>query len=131
MRDVDLGWLAAILEGEGCFTVSGKPNNKSVRIYLKTTDRDVAERCAHLLNAFHVRAAARRGWTRKQAWEVEVSGHLAVDAMRLVLPEMGKRRTARIRELLTLWDSRPRRLSCVGARRAALYRRGGREEPLA
>ena len=45
IRNVDIAWLAELLEGEGSFVMS----ERSIAIVVKMTDRDVVERAAALL----------------------------------------------------------------------------------
>lgn len=66
------------------------------------TDRDVIERAAELLGNKVVKQPKRIG---KQAWSVSLYGHRAVEWLRVLLPHMGQRRSARITGLLADWDS--------------------------
>lgn len=110
MDAYDLGWLTGILEGEGCFdlTSKGKP-----RVRLNMSDHDVVRRAAMLMG---VGTIARRtlspspttGNPRKSQSGFAVVGWGAVGVMLLVLPGLGERRSARVREILAAeWIRRP------------------------
>lgn len=124
MTDKDFGWLCGLLEGEGCFSHLLSCGVTTVRVGVKSTDKDVVERFARLADAPGVHPSrsvftdSRGVVSRKQAWSACVTGYLAVELMKLVLPEMGQRRSARIKQLLGTWASRPHRKSSREARRA-------------
>jgi len=92
-----LAWLAGLLEGEGCFTAGVA--SPSARIVLHMADRDVVERAARLLGGevSLLRPATEK---HKAMWRTEVGSVAAREAMELLLPLMGERRSSRIRELL-------------------------------
>lgn len=77
-----------------------------------STDRDIIDRVTTLLNVrvpeFHRRR--REHW--KDQWVVVLLGQPAVDVMRQVLPHMGERRSAKIREIISAWEAN-------GSKRAA------------
>jgi len=79
------------------------------RITLEMTDRDVVERVAQLMRAPPVRTRkhTKERPNRKTSFGCSVSSNSAADLMRKLLPHMGARRAAKIRELLSLWDNRP------------------------
>lgn len=98
----DICWLAGILEGEGCFSI----NTSTIRISFTSTDRDIAERVAHLLKA---KVKCRLPWSKgtaafnqKLVYIVSASRH-ATEWMMTIYPLMGERRRAKIRELLIHW----------------------------
>ncbi len=65
IRNVDIAWLAGLVEGEGSFHMS----TRSIAIILTMTDRDVVERAATLLNGrVYKLAQPHVGRPRKQAW---------------------------------------------------------------
>lgn len=101
MRKMDLLWLAGLLEGEGCFYANGSTLRPShgCGISLQMTDKDIVEKAASLLNVNLSGFQDARG-NRKPAWRFQVCGDNAIYFMRLLLPFMGKRRTAKIKYLL-------------------------------
>ena len=47
----EIGWLAGMVEGEGCLYAAGKPKSFTPAITLSSTDRDVIERVAKFFKA--------------------------------------------------------------------------------
>jgi hypothetical protein len=50
VRQIDVIWLAGLLEGEGCFNIRPDKNNQ-VRVSIEMTDRDIIERAAKLFGS--------------------------------------------------------------------------------
>lgn len=47
MNDLELAWVAGLLEGEGCFTVKGNAGIKrNIAVRCQMTDKDVLDRLA-------------------------------------------------------------------------------------
>jgi hypothetical protein len=92
----DLMWLAGLLEGEGCFTLSRGEANSYPVISLKLCDRDIVERAARQLGAGEI----RRIEPEREEWSVtyhtSIGGHRAAGWMRRLRPLMGRRRAAAI-----------------------------------
>ena len=102
-----ISWLAGILEGEGCFLISGRGRGSGTPVVqLQMTDGDVVERAAALMGA---RVLHRSGRTpaHKDIWRANVYSDGAIDVMRAILPFMGERRAARISEILSWCEARP------------------------
>ena len=96
-------WLAAILEGEGCFdSWKAKSQKRYPRIRIVMTDEDVVARAAGIIgngyHRIHTPFQKERGWQPK--YEVQTTGENARRLMRRVLPYMGKRRSEKIVSLL-------------------------------
>lgn len=102
VTDLDLHWLAGLLEGEGSFMHPSPSRPRSARISLESTDRDIVERAASLfgINFIYV----RKNGPNKDSYQVQVSGARAELWMRKLLPLMGIRRQSRIRDVLELLD---------------------------
>lgn len=98
-NDRDLIWLAGLLEGEGTFDAH---SGKYPRIRVAMTDRDVVGRAASLFGT-QVRLTLNRA-PSKATWAARVQGAPAAEIMRLILPHMGTRRSAKIAEILALTD---------------------------
>lgn len=100
----DLYWLAGLLEGEGCFSVQHYPHNpKSLPvIVLRMTDWDVVVKAGEMLggNQKLPTTTKRAQNHHKDIYTWRVAGKRAVEVMRWLLPLMGIRRAARIREVL-------------------------------
>ena len=93
-------WIAGLLEGEGCFTISsGYP-----RIILKMTDKDIVERFA---NFFGVKVYQRETADpkHKTQWHCQVAKKTLVHNIACHIHEyLGERRRAAIAEWYCLWE---------------------------
>ena len=107
MRDLttfELGWLSGILEGEGCFTTTGR-RRPYVAVYVQSTDRDVVERAADMIEAGVQTSKHISEISVKPQYRTVVQGRKASEVMQAVRPHMGSRRAARIDELLGLYEA--------------------------
>lgn len=95
-------WLAALLEGEGWFSLKTPQGRRpSIIVGIKMTDADVVERAACLMKGAAKPREDNRSVKFNTCWECVVSGAKAEKVMKDILPFMGARRRAKIRELLT------------------------------
>jgi hypothetical protein len=97
LSDLELGWVAVLLEGEGCFTIKkGKRKNgfsctPAVRVV--STDRDVIDRLHRLVPAGGVCEPTRKTKGGKQTYSWSLQNTKAVlDLLVVVFPLMGERR---------------------------------------
>lgn len=100
----ELGWVAGILEGEGCFTpsrqrVKGKQYTYA-RIQLNMTDEDVIRRFRDTVGTgnLHGPRSYPNHPTWKPSWHWDCHGKEALELMRAILPLMGERRTNSMKE---------------------------------
>jgi hypothetical protein len=100
MKLADLYWLAGLLEGEGCFGMSGSKSG-SARIALNMTDYDVVERAALLLDT--PVKYSKLYPNRKQVYRIEIFSNKAASWMMTLYSLMGERRQETILNSLTLW----------------------------
>lgn len=98
IQDRDIHWLAGLLEGEGSFGYKAW----SPRIGLQTTDADVVERAAVLLQR-EPKGPLMRDRNRKPIWYVQVYGAEAAAWMMTLYCLLGKRRKGQIRGALERW----------------------------
>lgn len=109
MNDINLGWLAGILEGEGSFTWGSK---KERNVYgvpcvkVGSTDLDIIERIQSLLGG-NIRIDKRTKDWYKDQYRLQWQGERAVEIMKLVSPHMGKRRGYTISGHIKHWSERP------------------------
>jgi len=114
MSDLELGWAAGILEGEGCFFVTTRKTAKYgpyvyARVMVCMTDRDIIERLQHVTGV----GVLERVRQRKDPKHKPISQWIvcrnqeAIELMVAVYPHMGTRRQARIREVLAQVEKRP------------------------
>ena len=113
MTSVELAWLAGLLEGEGCFSalkpkpsaLKKRPNAKrtpDVRVSMQ--DLDIMERVAALMGGRPIHRMKARNWARRDSYKVQLQGQAALELMRALRPFMGKRRTAKIDEILAIFE---------------------------
>src|ERR1035437_189721 len=104
-RQTDIAWLAGILEGECCIRPRIEGNKKrSISIQLSMTDKDVVERAMSIFpgsdkTEIHVVDRPDRP-QHQRAYVYCWYGEYAIALMKLVYPQMGERRRAKIEECL-------------------------------
>lgn len=98
-----LGWVAALIEGEGCITSDryGCP-----RVRVKMCDRDVVERFARAVGIHRINVQEPREAKHRASYQASIAGTRCVPLLEAVLPLMGERRAARIRSVLAAVDVR-------------------------
>lgn len=99
IRD-DIIWLAGLLEGEGCFTTF----DVTPGIVLQMTDKDIVERVSKVFGT-EIRKTNPRTKNCKFTYIIRVYGGKAIGVMFSIYPFMGKRRKARIKEVINKWKS--------------------------
>ena len=107
LSDQERGWLAGLLEGEGCFDTTGPAGNPRVRV--KMTDLDIIMRAAHMMSTTYYGDPGGISRGNKMAWVAQVTGARAAWIMRELLPLLGERRTDKVTGILTAYDARGRR----------------------
>lgn len=97
MTEIELAWLAGILEGEGSFMCGHPSDPGSVKISMMSTDKDIVERVATLIgNKCSSAQFDGRNPNWKPAYQIQVRGRRAAALMRRLYPLMGKRRQGQI-----------------------------------
>lgn len=99
-NEIEIAWLAGILEGEGSFVPAPPSMGKtSIGVQVSMTDEDVIARVAKMFGTAYHRSDRNPGsW--KPAYVTVARGRRAAVIMRAVLPHMGSRRAQRIQALL-------------------------------
>lgn len=95
MNDHDLYWFVGLCEGEAAFDAQ---RGKYPRIRIAMADRDVVGRAATLMGC-RVRLSLHPA-PFKAMWHAEIQGERAAEIMRLILPHLGARRSAKVAEIL-------------------------------
>lgn len=106
-KDFDIAWLAGLLEGEGCFFLSGRA---APRVSLLMKDEDIVLRAAKVMNAStSVREKIdNRSPNYSNTFQLSISGLEAFTVMKLIRPYMGERRGAKIDMIMnTVMKYRP------------------------
>lgn len=103
--DCDVAWAAGVIEGEGTFSIS--KTDKSIRVIVRMTDEDVVRRIYDLFGgAFSGPYAEQSRMKPIWTWSMGKRSEI-IPFLKLILPYMGKRRTARINELLNHHEMYP------------------------
>ncbi len=107
LTDLELGWLAGILEGEGCFDYQ---SSNSARIRVAMTDEDTVLRTlvlcqkvtgrAHKIKCYQPKGAAPKRQEWQLAYAVAIYGKDAIKVMRLIVHLMSARRRQRIWQVI-------------------------------
>jgi hypothetical protein len=107
MNEYERGWLVAILEGEGCFSVH-RSSDAYPAPYIKIAmiDRDVVEHAARLLVSAvtRVHPPSYKVSGRKPQYVAAKSGKPAVAVIRDLYPFLSKRRQAQIDKVMSICD---------------------------
>ena len=101
----ELLWLAALLDGEGCFSLNGRYPN----IILGMTDEDIvrtAHKRAGVGNVTGPHEPENPKHKRWWKWKVSDREHV-FQLCRALLPYMSERRAKKIQEILRLWKPSP------------------------
>jgi len=109
MNSEQLHWVAGLLEGEGCFQItktSPKKDGSEVYSHLSVTvnigDEDIVRRLKEYIGYGNIQGPylpKKSHWTPMWRFAVQKDSD-ARKLMQDVLPLMGKRRSAKIKELL-------------------------------
>lgn len=98
ISDAEVAWVAGILEGEGCWTVSRSTQGRWW-VAVRMTDEDVILKLQHLTGVGRISPARGRPQHKMAwAWQVSVQPHREWLTLK-VWPWLGVRRRVRIREL--------------------------------
>lgn len=104
ISELDLYWLAGILEGEGSF-MSGPPSSpNNTIISLHMTDEDVVARVAWMFGRTYLKVRRKQKSYHKDSFATRMSGSKARELMARLRPLMGKRRKSQIDRALESFD---------------------------
>lgn len=111
MTELEIVWLAAYLEGEGCFTWLKRKQGIHTWGYpcimVGATDLDVIQKASKIMASCKPFKLVRYDIPGKPMYRTQIGGKRSLAIMGLILPHMGKRRSARIKELFKLSAARP------------------------
>lgn len=101
--ELDLHWLAGLLEGEGSFLKPTPSHPNQLRISLQMTDEDVVSRVSALWGIkYHAVTPANPN--HKTIYVINLRGKRANEWMITLFPLMGQRRRKQITEALKTYD---------------------------
>jgi hypothetical protein len=104
--DVNIAWVAGLIEGEGTFNIRKYKSKKYITIKVVSTDFDVIEKLNSIIGCGRINGPYDRSTPRKKkkpflVWCLhEITPQ--IELMNAILPHMGKRRSERIKECLGL-----------------------------
>src|SRR5713226_1960689 len=96
--DIEIAWLAGLLEGEGCFMIQ---HHASPSIQLAMTDLDVMIKAARIMemNINRIYTKTKINPNHKTCYVLRCDGPEAFIWMRAIRPHMGDRRGTKIDEV--------------------------------
>ena len=104
MTELELHWLAGLLEGEGCFTVyKPEKNNYPVcAIQIAMTDKDVMDRVHKLIGGhYSPYQATCKGKPTKTAYKIHLTNRREIAKLGAkLLPLMGERRAEALEKVI-------------------------------
>jgi hypothetical protein len=130
LTESELNWVAGIFEGEGCISMLGRGAHLSLTVAM--ADEDVVRRVARLVGVGTVLERSRQVEHWKTLWVWRCGGFEAAQLLRVLLPHLGARRSARAREALAVREvwiaevTKERRCESCGRSYTPAYRSGGR-----
>lgn len=107
ISEIELAWLAGLLEGEGSFCKAPPSESNRPRISLQMTDKDVVEKVAKMFGVAYMYPRRHVGTTWKQCFQVVLRGKRAIELMKHLYPYMGERRKSRIDEVIASYTEKP------------------------
>lgn len=117
MSDIEIGWLAAMIDCEGTIAERG-------RIAIEMTDLDLIERLRRVTGEGRIYGPRERGADRKPIWVWTVQDRSGVERLfRIIYPHLGSRRKGQVDVALAAFKDRkprPRRLGRVGGGQGSL-----------
>lgn len=99
MKQIELGWVAGMLEGDGSFALSATgPNTTCIRVEVVTTDKDITTRLTKYCGGYINGPYEQRGpFGKKPIWRWRLNKKADVTKLlQQVRPLMGKRRKQQI-----------------------------------
>ena len=105
MTEIEIAWLAGILEGEGCFDIYENNYNKNYpRLRIEMCDKDVLDRIKSIIDGGgevieHDRGNPKHNKTYSYSLS---SKNKLKEVLTDILPYMGERRKEKIEELLSV-----------------------------
>ena|SRR6187399_1976866 len=102
---IDIVWLAGLLEGEGCFGLYKTP---TIRVGM--TDFDVIEKVRTIFDVTSaISISSNENSTipsKVPVFQTMIYGKNAIELMKEVLPYMGQRRTQKILEIISEYETK-------------------------
>jgi hypothetical protein len=92
VTDSELGWVAGILDGEGCIGLyrnskNGRSASHTLRISVTNCDRPIIDELVRLAGG-RTRLSGKTNPNWRPSWLWDLSGYAALDLLRLVRPAL-------------------------------------------
>ena len=125
MSEVEVAWVAGLLEGEGSFQLSDKraTSRRTTTVRCSMTDLDIIERLAGMVNGGPVNPDGYNNdrrespvgapYKRIYAWQMSRARDV-YSLLTLIKPYMGERRTQQIQVLLDYFEQTPMKYQELG-----------------
>jgi hypothetical protein len=105
MRNVDIAWIAGLVEGEGCISWNkGSDGYGTPQIQIAMTDQDVVAMAARILDS-NVRGPYDKGPGNKPSFATSIGGQKAAAWLMTLFTFFGERRRSKAKEVLAQWRS--------------------------
>ncbi|MGH9979293.1 MAG: hypothetical protein ACRD8Z_26190 [Nitrososphaeraceae archaeon] len=99
----DMGFVAGLLEGEGCFFFRNSPT-----IQIQMTDEDTIVKLRSIISTgSSVVVKKAKNPNHKTAFSLTIMGDLAIQWMMIIYPFLCRRRKEKIREIIKTWKEMP------------------------
>lgn len=113
LSELQVNWLAGLLEGEGSFMAAPPSSPGRPRVAVSMTDEDIVARVAAMWQVEYRVAGDRRakvnGW--RVAYAARLTGRKAAELMVLIRPLMSVRRQGQIDTALASWAPAARKVT--------------------
>lgn len=106
IKDIDLGYVAGIVDGEGWIRLGGK-DNKFIRMAVSMTDLDVLERCQFITDLGKITGPYIKRKGNKNIWYWSINSNDAAALLMTIYPLLSMRRQQKIVEVLSVWKKTP------------------------
>lgn len=106
MRDIELGYVAGILDGEGSITIQPYANNR-VMVRVASTDIDILHKVHNFTGVGTVYERKTKQLNRKPSWEWVVTNQQHVlTLLSTVFPLLSKRRQEKAFEAILILENK-------------------------
>ena len=74
MRDVEIGWLAGIIDGEGSISLDPRNGTRMPRLSVPSTDIEILRKCVEITGTGNITKRNSRNSKHKETWQWRTSG---------------------------------------------------------
>lgn len=90
MTDIELGWIAGFVDGEGCIRlgIDSRKNNITINFSVSGTNKESLNYIMKLLKCGNITAKITKEKNRKAQWNWTISGIKAVESIKIIEPHL-------------------------------------------